>query len=215
MQYTITLADGRKLLGLGRNGDNFVSAVKVDEGIFTDNLSVMTVSDGETEKVYHNVELIQQQEWPDDGTWYLAFREKTAGEMAMANLTELGGLVFVALAEGGQIDEVTAAEHTELFAPWAYPVSYAAGQIRRHDGRLYKCLAAHTSQEDWGPDVAPSLWAGISDPAEEWPAWSQPIGAQDAYPLGAKVRHSEKRWTSTVTNNVWEPGVYGWEETYI
>ena len=34
----------------------------------------------------------------------------------------------------------------------------------------------------------------------------------DAYPLGAKVSHNEKHWTSTVENNVWEPGVYGWEE---
>ena len=210
MQYTITLTDGRKLMGLGRNGDNFVSAEKVDEDIFKDNLTVMTVSDGETETVYHNAELIQQQEWPDG--WYLAFREKTAGEMAMESLNELGGLMFVTLAEGGQIDEVTAAEHTELFAPWAFPVSYTVGQIRRHGGKLYKCLTAHTSQEDWGPDVAPSLWVGISDPAEEWPAWSQPIGAHDAYPLGAKVNHCEKHWTSTVANNVWEPGVYGWEE---
>ena len=79
MSYTITLADGRKLTGLGKNGNNFVSAKKVDETIFKDNLSVMTVSDGETETVYHNVELIQQQEWAD-GSWYLAFREITESE---------------------------------------------------------------------------------------------------------------------------------------
>ena len=87
MQYTITLADGRKLTGLGKNGDNFVSAKKVDETIFKDNLSVMTVSDGETETVYHNVELIQQQKWAD-GSWYLAFREQTAQEQAMAALNK-------------------------------------------------------------------------------------------------------------------------------
>lgn len=85
MQYTITLADGRKLTGLGKNGDNFVSPEKVDETIFKDNLSVMTVSDGETETIYHNVELIQQQKWAD-GSWYLAFREQTAQEQAMAAL---------------------------------------------------------------------------------------------------------------------------------
>lgn len=87
MQYTITLADGRKLTGLGKNGNNFVSVNKVDETIFKDNLSVMTVSDGETETVYHNVELIQQQEWAD-GSWYLAFREQTAQEQAMAALNK-------------------------------------------------------------------------------------------------------------------------------
>jgi len=41
----------------------------------------------------------------------------------------------------------------------------------------------------------------------------QPIGAQDAYPLGAKVSHDGKHWVSAAANNVWEPGVYGWEET--
>ncbi len=87
MQYTITLADGRKLTGLGKNGDNFVSAEKVDETIFKDNLSTMTVSDGETETVYHNAELIQQQKWAD-GSWYLAFREQTAQEQAMAALNK-------------------------------------------------------------------------------------------------------------------------------
>lgn len=35
---------------------------------------------------------------------------------------------------------------------------------------------------------------------------------QNSYSLGAKVSHKEKHWTSTVANNVWEPGVYGWEE---
>lgn len=138
--------------------------------------------------------------------------EEVDGGGEIRKASETGGLMFVTLAEGGQIDEVTAAEHTELFAPWACPVSYAVEQIRQHGGKLYKCQQAHTSQEGWTPDAAPSLWVAISDPAEEWPAWSQPIGAQDAYPLGAKVSHKEKRWISTADNNVWEPGVYGWEE---
>lgn len=79
MSYTITLADGRKLTGLSKNGDNFVSAEQVDESIFEDNLSTMTVSDGETEVQYRDVEFIQQQEWVD-GSWYLAFREITESE---------------------------------------------------------------------------------------------------------------------------------------
>jgi hypothetical protein len=119
---------------------------------------------------------------------------------------------FVTLAEQGSIDPVTAGEHADLFAEWAYPIAYTAGQIRRYNGTLYKCVQAHTSQADWTPPAAPSLWSLTSDPAEEWPEWSQPLGAHDAYPLGAKVRHNEKHWTSTIANNVWEPGVYGWTE---
>lgn len=29
---------------------------------------------------------------------------------------------------------------------------------------------------------------------------------------GDKVMHNGKTWQSTTDNNVWEPGVYGWEE---
>lgn len=135
--------------------------------------------------------------------------ETDAGE-EIRKTGEAGGIVFVTLTEAGSIDPETAAEHADLFAQWAYPVNFTVGQIRRHGDRLYKCLTAHTSQADWAPDVAVSLWVSISDPAEEWPAWSQPVGAHDAYPAGAKVSHGGKRWTSDTTANVWEPGVYGW-----
>mgnify|MGYP001031392931 CR=1 FL=1 len=132
-------------------------------------------------------------------------------EISKANTTN--GIVFVTMAEAGSIDPVTAAEHADLFAEWAYPIAYTVGQIRRYNGTLYKCVQAHTSQADWTPPAAPSrLWSLTADPTEEWPEWIQPIGAHDAYPLGAKVSHNEKHWTSTVANNVWEPGVYGWEE---
>lgn len=83
MQYTITLADGRKLTGLSKNGDNFVSSEKVDETIFKDNLSIMKVSDGETEETFENMVFIQQMEWAD-GTFYLAFREQTPQEKMLA-----------------------------------------------------------------------------------------------------------------------------------
>jgi len=42
--------------------------------------------------------------------------------------------------------------------------------------------------------------------------WVQPTGAQDAYSLGDLVAHGGKTWESTVDNNSWEPGMYGWVE---
>lgn len=131
-------------------------------------------------------------------------------EIEKTNTTN--GIVFVTMAEAGSIDPVTAAEHADLFAEWAYPIAYTVGQIRRYNGTLYKCVQAHTSQADWTPPAAPSLWSLTADPTEEWPEWIQPIGAHDAYDLGAKVSHNGKHWTSDVAANVWEPGVYGWTE---
>lgn len=40
-------------------------------------------------------------------------------------------------------------------------------------------------------------------------------GAQDAYQTGDKVYYpgeGDTVYISTVDNNVWQPGVYGWEE---
>lgn len=136
--------------------------------------------------------------------------EKLEAELVSAQ--SAAAITFVTLCETGTIDTVTASEHTELFSPWAYPVDYKTGNIRAHGGKLYRCLQNHTSQETWTPDAAPSLWVGISDPAEEWPAWSQPVGSTDAYAKGAQVSHNGKHWTSDVDANVWEPGVYGWTE---
>ena len=56
------------------------------------------------------------------------------------------------------------------------------------------------------------MWTRIGNPLEEFPEWVQPIGAHDAYEAGSKVSHNGKKWVSTAPANVWEPGVYGWEE---
>lgn len=49
----------------------------------------------------------------------------------------------------------------------------------------------------------------------EIPVWKQPTGAQDAYMIGDKVHFPDADgpvYISTVDNNVWQPGVYGWDE---
>jgi len=110
------------------------------------------------------------------------------------------------------VDE-EAAEYAELFPKWSgNGVPYKVGDRVSHRGILYKCLIAHTSQEAWNPDDAPSLWAKvlIPDPGVI-PEWEQP-GSTNPYMKGDKVKHNGKTWVSTIDNNVWEPGVYGWEE---
>ena len=138
-------------------------------------------------------------------------RTSTADELTAQR--DVAFITFVSLAEKGDIDEVTATEHADLFEAWVTDKDYAVGKIvTRPNGNLYKCVQAHRSQAGWEPENTPALWNKIGDPTEEYPEWSQPLGAHDAYPLGAKVSHNGKKWTSDVANNVWEPGVYGWSE---
>lgn len=106
------------------------------------------------------------------------------------------------------LDDETALTGVELFPMWAIGVAYAVDDRVQHGGTLYKCVQAHTSQENWTPDATPALWVIVT--VEEWPEWIQPTGAQDAYAKDAKVTHNGERWISDVDSNVWEPGVYGW-----
>lgn len=105
-----------------------------------------------------------------------------------------------------------AIEVKELYPLWVIGIDYAVDTIIRYEGELYRCLQAHTSQADWMPSAALSLWTQIADPSEEWPAWVQPTGAHDAYAAGAQVSHNDKHWTSDIDANTYEPGVYGWTE---
>lgn len=117
----------------------------------------------------------------------------------------------VVLAAQSLPDE-NAAKSPELFERWASGIAYAVGDRRNYEDILYSCLQAHTSQEGWEPDVAVSLWAKvlIPDPGVI-PEWEQP-SSTNPYMTGDKVKHNDKIWISTIDNNVWEPGVYGWDE---
>lgn len=120
--------------------------------------------------------------------------------------------VFVEQAEAGNVDAETASQHAGLFEAWVTGVAYSVGALRQYAGQLYKCIMTHTSQDDWTPDVAVSLWMKAHDPAEEWPEWVQPTGAHDAYAKDAKVSHNDKHWVSDIDANTYEPSVYGWSE---
>ena len=107
------------------------------------------------------------------------------------------------------LDDTTALTGIELFPTWGL-ISYSVGDRVQYNGILYKCIQAHTAQSDWTPDATPALWVIVT--VEEWPEWVQPTGAHDAYAKGSKVTHNGKKWISSYDANVWEPGVYGWEE---
>ena len=92
-------------------------------------------------------------------------------------------------------------------------VHYVTGNFHRnYFCNLYRCLQTHSSQDAWNPAEAPSLWSKVLIQDENViPEWEQP-DSTNPYMAGDKVKHNGKHWESTVDNNVWEPGVYGWVE---
>ena len=111
------------------------------------------------------------------------------------------------------LDDKDALECVCLYEKWRGDgVQYTAGQRVQDDGILYTVLQAHTSQPDWKPADAPSLFAKvlIPDPTVI-PEWEQPEST-NPYAKGDKVTHNGKTWASDIDGNVWEPGVYGWTE---
>lgn len=110
------------------------------------------------------------------------------------------------------LDEATALQATILYPKWEVGVNYETNTRVRYNDVLYACLQAHTSQSDWSPDVAPSLFAKVLITDENAiPEWEQP-DSTNPYMKNDVVTHNGKTWISTVDNNVWEPGVYGWDE---
>lgn len=101
----------------------------------------------------------------------------------------------------------------ELFPEWKEDTQYKKDNRTRYNGILYKVLQDHTSQSDWTPDIAVSLYVAVPEPGTI-PVWKQPTGAHDAYMTGDKVHYptaDDPVYVSTIDNNVYEPTVYGWE----
>lgn len=81
-----------------------------------------------------------------------------------------------------------------LFPAWKTKTKYKVGDRLRYKDGFYKVLQDHTSQEDWIPDTASSLYVMISDPAIEYPDFKQPTGAHDVYNTGDKVTFEGKHY---------------------
>lgn len=119
--------------------------------------------------------------------------------------------------QSANLTDEKAMEVADLYPEWAAMKAYPENEIVKYgvnaDGetQLYKVIQAHTSQADWTPDTAASLYKKIGFTDESVSIWTQPLGATDAYMKGDVVSFENQLWKSTVDNNVWQPGVYGWE----
>lgn len=123
-------------------------------------------------------------------------------------------MTFLEINFDEQIQTLTDEEALQvksLYKNWEVGVSYDVNYKVMFNDVLYKVLQAHTSQADWSPKNAVSLYAPVLvGEADEVLEWIQP-DSTNPYMTGDKVIHNGVIYISTVDNNVWEPGVYGWD----
>ena len=107
-----------------------------------------------------------------------------------------------------------AVEVIELYMPWVVGEAVAVGDMRRDEGKLYRCLQAHTTAAEWKPAAVPALWVEIA-PAGEYREIKENMLPTEAFALGEIGWHKEKGnlYKSLIDNNVYTPVTYpaGWE----
>ena len=104
-----------------------------------------------------------------------------------------------------------------LYPEWlGNGLTYKTNDRLMYNNKFYKVLQDHTSQSDWTPDTASSLYVEIADQSNEYPEFKQPTGAHDAYAKGSKITFEGKHYISLIDANVYSPTAYpaGWEEVF-
>ena len=103
-------------------------------------------------------------------------------------------------------------EAVEIHDKWYIDTAYSVGEVIQFDGKLYRCLTAHTSQETWKPDVSPSLWTRIMyrDGIRIIP---DVIEATQAFAKDEYGWWGDDLYRSLIDGNVWTPQQHpaGWE----
>lgn len=120
--------------------------------------------------------------------------------------------VIVAQIQAQSLTDEQALSVQVIYPQWdGNGTAYTAGFKVLSNDILYKCLQAHTSQADWTPEAATSLWTKVLIVDKTTiPEWEQP-NSTNGYAAGDKVTHNGATYESLVDNNVWEPGATGTE----
>lgn len=97
---------------------------------------------------------------------------------------------------------------------WTADWLYEVGDRVSYGAYAYKCLQAHSSQANWNPVDAPSLWAKLltqQSEEDDIPEWEQP-SSTNPYMTGDKVVYNGVVYESLIDNNTWSPEAYpqGW-----
>ena len=69
--------------------------------------------------------------------------------------------VLEAAFDSGEVEPIVL---VALVKAWTEGEAVKVGELRSHDGIVYKAIQAHTTQDDWKPPDTPALWTRRSRP---------------------------------------------------
>lgn len=95
-KYRITLADGSVLSGLRLNGNNYISEEQINTDLFDGNCSPVIISDGITDEIHNDMELVQVTE--SGGEYWFVLRDITEKELAAIKMQS--DIEYVAMMAG-------------------------------------------------------------------------------------------------------------------
>ena len=180
---------------------------------------VVSFSQAETSKNFFAGDSVKEalkhfNMYEKDGSLFVKTEDSQAlNELGIANNEATDFRATVDALIQSMTDEEAIASQV-LFPNWQSGKSYALNERVRYDGKLYKVLQAHTSQDDWTPDVAASLFACLLTDEEGGTIqeWVQP-DSTNGYSAGDQVTYNGAIYTSLIDNNVWSPADYpaGWQ----
>lgn len=132
--------------------------------IFSDPLKTKRIiiqERGQTIATYDDYTTLYRIEWSPGGIYTVVMYKSEKTPEVQAEVQQAA--VLVAQMQAQALTDAQAITVKAIYPAWSpdgveYPVDYKVLQ----DDVLYKCLQEHTSQENWAPGVAPSLWTAVA-----------------------------------------------------
>ena len=95
------------------------------------------------------------------------------------------------------LDDETALTGIELFPIWTIDRAYVVGDKVQRNGKLWRCIQAHTSQAGWEPENVASLWTEICESHAGTPEDPIPYNGNMALESGKYYSQNSKIYRCT------------------
>ena len=95
------------------------------------------------------------------------------------------------------LDDETALTGVELFPRWTIDRAYVVGDKVQRNGKLWRCIQAHTSQIGWEPENVASLWTEICESHAGTPEDPIPYNGNMALESGKYYSQNSKIYRCT------------------